>query len=561
MAEKEGKKGKGMAEKEGKKGKGGKGGKGKNEGPKPQLPELLKSDDFTGQYKEGVVVLRADMPEPYQQAYNNAWNAIRMNKPRQLRLAVERLIETSGGTPAEPAPLDVLCDKAKITFGDLEAKVEHRMGLLAWCGFHCRLDFAQYLVEKGADIDAGSCETGSPLLQMMVLHDARPGAGTLSIDTLKFFTEDHPSVLSRIISTADQPITLCKATVLTVALHMKRVDIAQYLFTEHKLHPVYCGSRDYPPVFLEYIEYGTFEFIPWLFTEGYDSRDEIVQFTDEVFRPEVQGAWQVEGGASPRAGSLAEAAARSDRSVAHAMLLCANRRGINMLTKKRPDLVEAVDSRGRTALYIAAEVGFQKPVNILSDKCASLINKRDKAGVLPLMAAAKAGHKGAVNRLLYHMLKGDALSTSPAVAEEIKHSSLSALSYGYHTYFEALHSEKVCCYEVPALNLTLDDAGNTAAHIAALRGREDTFKALLPAATERMITVLTRRNGQGKTPLQLAVDKGHSGLFGALPAKQTEFREAWKVYNDALLLYACVHGDVETVAAIMQLNSSAQTQR
>ena len=55
---------------------------------------------------------------------------------------------------------------------------------------------------------------------------------------------------------------------MTVALHMKRQDIAQYFFKEHKLHPVFCGSRDYPSLFLEYIEYGTFEFIPWLFTEG-----------------------------------------------------------------------------------------------------------------------------------------------------------------------------------------------------------------------------------------------------------------------------------------------------
>ena len=58
-----GKKGKG-----GKEGKGGKGGGGG--GAKPKLPELLKSDDFTGQYKEGTVVL---MPESFQQAYNNAW--------------------------------------------------------------------------------------------------------------------------------------------------------------------------------------------------------------------------------------------------------------------------------------------------------------------------------------------------------------------------------------------------------------------------------------------------------------------------------------------------------
>lgn len=50
-------------------------------------------------------------------------------------------------------------------------------------------------------------------------------------------------------------------------------------------------------------------------------------------------------------------------------------------------------------------------------------------------------------------------------------------------------------------------------------------------------------------------------LFETLPAKNTEFREAWKVHNDALLLYACVHGSVESVATIMQLNSSAQIRR
>ena len=76
-----------------------------------------------------------------------------------------------------------------------------------------------------------------------------------------------------------------------------------------------------------------------IFVCRYDSPDEIVQFTDEVFQPEVQRAGLREGG-EVCPGGLTEAAARNDRSVAHAMLLCANRRGINMLTKKRPDLIE-----------------------------------------------------------------------------------------------------------------------------------------------------------------------------------------------------------------------------
>ena len=53
----------------------------------------------------------------------------------------------------------------------------------------------------------------------------------------------------------------------------------------------------------------------------------------------------------------------------------------------------------------------------------------------------------------------------------------------------------------------------------------------------------------------------YTSLFETLPAKNTEFLEAWKVHNDALLLYACVHGGVESVAAIIALNSSAQIRR
>lgn len=45
---------------------------------------------------------------------------------------------------------------------------------------------------------------------------------------------------------------------------------------------------------------------------------------------------------------------------------------------------------------------------------------------------------GAVNRLLYHMLKDNALQKSSSVVTDIKHCSLTSLSYGYHTYFEVI---------------------------------------------------------------------------------------------------------------------------
>ena len=69
--------------------------------------------------------------------------------------------------------------------------------------------------------------------------------------------------------------------------------------------------------------------------------DEIVQFIDEVVDPAVQNAGQGEGGEG-RPGSLMEAEERTNRCVTHAMLLCANRRGINLFTKKRPDLIEVL---------------------------------------------------------------------------------------------------------------------------------------------------------------------------------------------------------------------------
>ena len=73
-----------------------------------------------------------------------------MNKFKQFKTSVGNLIKFSSGTPAESAPLNVHCKKAMITFGDPEKKEEHLMCLLAWCGFHGRLEFAHHLIHKGA---------------------------------------------------------------------------------------------------------------------------------------------------------------------------------------------------------------------------------------------------------------------------------------------------------------------------------------------------------------------------------------------------------------------------
>ena len=41
---------------------------------KTTLVPRAKSDDFTGQYKEGEVVWAEDLPEPFKAAFTDAWN-------------------------------------------------------------------------------------------------------------------------------------------------------------------------------------------------------------------------------------------------------------------------------------------------------------------------------------------------------------------------------------------------------------------------------------------------------------------------------------------------------
>lgn len=83
----------------------------------------------------------------------------------------------------------------------------------------------------------------------------------------------------------------------------------------------------------------------------YDTTDEIINFTDEVIQREVQQAGLGEGG-EVRAGSLMEVARRTDRNVAHAMLLCANHRVINFFTKKRPDLIKVYCMRDNCVVVL-----------------------------------------------------------------------------------------------------------------------------------------------------------------------------------------------------------------
>lgn len=77
----------------------------------------------------------------------------------------------------------------------------------------------------------------------------------------------------------------------------------------------------------------------YVHTCRYDTKEEVINFIDEVVQQDVLEAGLEEGG-KVTPGSLMEAVRRTGRNVAHAMLLCANRRGINFFTKKKPNLIK-----------------------------------------------------------------------------------------------------------------------------------------------------------------------------------------------------------------------------
>ena len=109
---------------------------------------------------------------------------------------------------------------------------------------------------------------------------------------------------------------------------MRKFDVAQHLITEHSMCPVFGGSRDYPSLFLEYMEYGTFNFIPWILTDVYFKQD-VGRVVEMAVSTEIM-----------EADGVKEAEKRTGRNVVHAFLLCTSYKVLEYFKDKRPDFVQ-----------------------------------------------------------------------------------------------------------------------------------------------------------------------------------------------------------------------------
>ena len=76
------------------------------------------------------------------------------------------------------------------------------------------------------------------------------------------------------------------------------------------------------------MQYGTFNFIPWLVADGLPTKPETDELVEAFIQPEVLGA-----------PGVVAAEQRTGRCAAHTIMLCALRRPLTSFCDKRPDLI------------------------------------------------------------------------------------------------------------------------------------------------------------------------------------------------------------------------------
>ena len=199
----------------------------------------------------------------------------------------------------------------------------------------------------------GDDESGTPLIQMMaysVIQKARNKPDQLDISIVQYFLEKG-AVLSRILTAG-----MCEnATAFELSFSLRRLDIAQ-LLVRAGMDPIFGGDPYTKPVFTEYIEFRSVNFIKWLLSEHLKSKKKVHQFVDRLFEPE--DVFQK---------TNAHVIHRNGKNVAHAFLLSGHKEAISYMLSKKPDMMNETDPFNKTALHLAAESGDHMSVKILLD--------------------------------------------------------------------------------------------------------------------------------------------------------------------------------------------------
>ena len=200
------------------------------------------------------------------------------------------------------------------------------------------------------DIDMGNKSSGTPLLQMLNYSHIQQKQRQLDINIVQFFI-DEGAVLSRVLSAGGCD----NCTALEMSINLQRFDISQKLI-EKGVDPIDGGDPNMMPIFVEYVQFGTNNFIKRLL-EHYQKLHEIPTFVDRLLACNVFSSLETN-----------HTAKIMGRNVAHAFLLSGHHQAISRLLEKKSDLLKEKDPFMRTALHLAAFMGDSQSVKILLQK-------------------------------------------------------------------------------------------------------------------------------------------------------------------------------------------------
>lgn len=196
----------------------------------------------------------------------------------------------------------------------------------------------------------GDDESGTPLIQMMayfVIQKYKNKPEQLDINIVKHFINKN-AVLSRVLTAG-----MCEnSTAFHLSFLLHRVDVAKVL-VEKGVDPIFCGDPYSKPIFTEYIEFGSLDFIKWLLYEHLES-EEVCAFIDRLFAPE-----------DVFMKTNDYVALQTGKNAVHAFLLSGHEKAISYMLSRKPDMMGECDSFNKTALHLAAERGDHKSVSIL----------------------------------------------------------------------------------------------------------------------------------------------------------------------------------------------------
>lgn len=193
---------------------------------------------------------------------------------------------------------------------------------------------------------------GTPLLQMMVYAINLEGGDQLNVNIVQFFIEKG-EFLSRVLT-----VGKCNnSSALEMSINLQRLDIAQLLI-EAGVDPIYGGDPDWKPIFLEYSQFGTNEFIKWLL-DYYQERNQMSTFIDRLLNGDVFS--------SPATQYFFST---FGRNIVHTFLLSGHEGAVNNLLNRESTahFLGECDPFGKTALHIAAEKGHIVNVKILLEQ-------------------------------------------------------------------------------------------------------------------------------------------------------------------------------------------------